>query len=111
MAPGWVLTAAHCIRKRLFVLLGEHDLVIHEVCKFVCLFTIFMPCREVAVIRTDVYGVGRRREGKVFRHFSRRYFPNFARSVSAYRDQPVLGGRCEFNIEDPVRVALELSPD
>ena len=56
-------------------------------------FTIFMPGREVAVVRTDVYGVGRRREGKVFRHFSRRYLPNFARSVSAYRDQPVLGGR------------------
>ena len=33
VAPGWVLTAAHCIRKRLFVLLGEHDLVIHEVRK------------------------------------------------------------------------------
>ena len=38
VAPGWVLTAAHCIRKRLFVLLGEHDLVIHEVrMPFACL--------------------------------------------------------------------------
>lgn len=26
VAPQWVLTAAHCIRKRLFVRVGEHDL-------------------------------------------------------------------------------------
>ena len=52
MAPGWVLTAAHCIRKRLFVLLGEHDLVIHEVRKVFFFLTkvnlllthCFMPC-------------------------------------------------------------------
>ena len=27
VAPGWVLTAAHCVRKHLFVRLGEHDTV------------------------------------------------------------------------------------
>ncbi len=31
IAPGWVLTAAHCVRKHLFVKLGEHDLIIKEV--------------------------------------------------------------------------------
>jgi len=31
VAPGWVLTAAHCVRKHLFVKLGEHDLMINEV--------------------------------------------------------------------------------
>ena len=30
VAPGWVLTAAHCVRKHLFVRLGEHDLVENE---------------------------------------------------------------------------------
>ena len=30
IAPGWVLTAAHCIRKHLYIRLGEHDLVINE---------------------------------------------------------------------------------
>ena len=32
IAPGWVLTAAHCVRKHLYVRVGEHDLVINEVC-------------------------------------------------------------------------------
>ncbi|XP_046392049.1 uncharacterized protein LOC124160270 [Ischnura elegans] len=27
VAPHWILTAAHCVRKRLYVRLGEHDLV------------------------------------------------------------------------------------
>ena len=31
VAPGWVLTAAHCVRKHLFVRLGEHDLDVNEV--------------------------------------------------------------------------------
>jgi len=31
VAPGWVLTAAHCIRKHMFVRLGEHDLIVKEV--------------------------------------------------------------------------------
>ena len=30
VAPGWVLTAAHCVRKHLFVRLGEHDTVVRE---------------------------------------------------------------------------------
>ena len=30
VAPGWILTAAHCVRKHLFVRLGEHDLVEQE---------------------------------------------------------------------------------
>lgn len=30
VAPGWVLTAAHCSRKKLFVRLREHDLSIDE---------------------------------------------------------------------------------
>ena len=30
VAPGWVLTAAHCVRKHLFVRLGEHDTVVPE---------------------------------------------------------------------------------
>jgi hypothetical protein len=32
VAPGWVLTAAHCVKKHLYIRLGEHDLVINEVC-------------------------------------------------------------------------------
>ena len=28
--PGWVLTAAHCVRKHLVARLGEHDLVVQE---------------------------------------------------------------------------------
>ena len=27
IAPGWVLTAAHCVRKHMYVKLGEHDLL------------------------------------------------------------------------------------
>ena len=34
VAPGWVLTAAHCVRKHLFVRLGEHDLVEKEGTEF-----------------------------------------------------------------------------
>ena len=30
VAPGWVLTTAHCVRKHLYVRLGEHDLVEKE---------------------------------------------------------------------------------
>lgn len=30
MAPGWVLTAAHCSRKKLFVILKEYDLSVYE---------------------------------------------------------------------------------
>ena len=30
VAPGWILTAAHCVRKHLFVRLGEYDLVERE---------------------------------------------------------------------------------
>ncbi|GLH00549.1 Protein masquerade, partial [Gryllus bimaculatus] len=30
VAARWVLTAAHCVRKRLYVRIGEHDLSIHE---------------------------------------------------------------------------------
>ena len=30
VAPGWILTAAHCARKHLFVRLGEHDIVEKE---------------------------------------------------------------------------------
>nr|AOW41606.1 trypsin [Euphausia superba] len=30
VAPRWVLTAAHCVRKKLFVRIGEHDLAIPE---------------------------------------------------------------------------------
>ncbi|XP_063977925.1 prostasin-like isoform X2 [Diachasmimorpha longicaudata] len=30
VSPRWVLTAAHCIRKRLYVRLGEHDLAVKE---------------------------------------------------------------------------------
>ena len=30
LAPGWVLTAAHCVKKHLYVRLGEHDLVLQE---------------------------------------------------------------------------------
>ena len=30
LAPGWVLTAAHCVKKHLYVRLGEHDLVLNE---------------------------------------------------------------------------------
>ena len=47
VAPGWVLTAAHCIRKRLFVLLGEHDLVIHEVRMS---FLVFFLCLVLAQV-------------------------------------------------------------
>ena len=31
VAPGWILTAAHCVRKHLYIRIGEHDLVIKEV--------------------------------------------------------------------------------
>lgn len=31
VAPGWILTAAHCVRKHLYVRIGEHDLIINEV--------------------------------------------------------------------------------
>ncbi|XP_046421663.1 plasminogen-like isoform X1 [Neodiprion fabricii] len=30
VSPRWVLTAAHCIRKRLYVRVGEHDLTVKE---------------------------------------------------------------------------------
>lgn len=30
MSPRWVLTAAHCVRKRLSVRIGEHNLFIKE---------------------------------------------------------------------------------
>lgn len=30
IAPGWVITAAHCSRKKLYVRLKEYDLSIHE---------------------------------------------------------------------------------
>ena len=30
IAPGWVLTAAHCVRKHMYVKLGEHDLLTHD---------------------------------------------------------------------------------
>jgi len=30
VSPRWVLTAAHCIRKRLYVRIGEYDLTIKE---------------------------------------------------------------------------------
>nr|AWU67091.1 putative trypsin [Crangon crangon] len=30
IAPQWVLTAAHCLRKRLYVRLGEHDLQVKD---------------------------------------------------------------------------------
>lgn len=30
VSPKWILTAAHCIRKRLYVRLGEHDLTVKE---------------------------------------------------------------------------------
>ncbi|XP_076067571.1 uncharacterized protein LOC143040399 isoform X2 [Oratosquilla oratoria] len=30
VAPRWVLTAAHCVRKKLYVRLGEHDLAVDE---------------------------------------------------------------------------------
>jgi len=30
VAPGWVLTAAHCVRKHLYVRMNEHDLIIRE---------------------------------------------------------------------------------
>lgn len=30
VAPGWVLTAAHCSRQKLFVILKEYDLSIYE---------------------------------------------------------------------------------
>ena len=59
MAPGWVLTAAHCIRKRLFVLLGEHDLVIHEVNLFAYLSTIFYAlsfCSPNVLLGSQIFG-------------------------------------------------------
>ncbi len=31
IAPGWILTAAHCVRKIMYVKLGEHDLYMKEV--------------------------------------------------------------------------------
>ena len=30
IAPGWVLTAAHCVRKHMYVKLGEHDMLAHD---------------------------------------------------------------------------------
>ncbi|XP_066983059.1 uncharacterized protein [Macrobrachium rosenbergii] len=30
VAPQWVLTAAHCVRRKLYVRLGEHDLAVRE---------------------------------------------------------------------------------
>lgn len=30
VAPGWVLTAAHCSREKLYVRLSEHDLSVDE---------------------------------------------------------------------------------
>lgn len=30
VAPGWVLTAAHCSRRKLYVILREFDVSIHE---------------------------------------------------------------------------------
>lgn len=30
MSPLWVLTAAHCVRKKLFIRLGEHNLEVHD---------------------------------------------------------------------------------
>jgi serine protease 56 len=30
ISPNWVLTASHCVRKRLFVVLGEHNLNVKD---------------------------------------------------------------------------------
>ncbi|MPC89248.1 Trypsin [Portunus trituberculatus] len=30
VAPRWVMTAAHCVRRKLYVRLGEHDLAVQE---------------------------------------------------------------------------------
>lgn len=30
VSPLWVLTAAHCVRKKLFIRLGEHNLEVND---------------------------------------------------------------------------------
>jgi len=49
VAPGWVLTAAHCSRKKLFVMLKEYDLSVCEgdeirvrVCMLYTLYVVFV---------------------------------------------------------------------
>ena len=43
VAPGWVLTAAHCVRKRSYVRLGEHDIQMNDV-RFFFIFPNISDC-------------------------------------------------------------------